>query len=282
MKSKRALVISGGGAKAAYAVGALRHLIMEKERTYDIFCGNSAGAINAAALASNPDDKEAFLKLEAIWKEITPKSIFTPWGYNILGPIGGILLRKPSLYNSKPLQDIIDKNINRDDLISSGKVLTVGAVDLQTAEYKYWRETDKDIIEAIKASSAYPGAFLPVDIGGKKWVDAGLREFTPLSEAIYLGATEIDVIVLTHMQAPQFNLKKPNVLDMGKRALEIIMFRLDLWDLKVITCHYEGVTIRTLIPTVDLGSFINFDPENIEAMYKVGYEDAVNFAKKHF
>jgi hypothetical protein len=59
------------------------------------------------------------------------------------------------------------------------------------------------------------------------------------------------------------------------------MFRLDLWDLKVVTCEYEGVTIRKFVPMEDLGNFIDFRPENIRELYKLGYEDTKRIAAKY-
>lgn len=277
----RALVLSGGGAKAAYQVGALRHLILECGRTYDLFCGSSGGALNAAKLACYHDDSQALKELEKLWFSVTPRSVFKPWSHGLLGPVGGFLRGKGSAYNSKPLQDLVDRNISREDLIHSGKMLTVGATSATTGDYFYWRETDANIIPAIKASCAYPGVFLPVELENQLWIDSGVREFTPLAEAVYLGAKEIDVIMLSNMQIPKFVKENPNPLDLARRALEIIMFRLDLWDLKIVSYAYEGVTIRTLIPTDDLGSFMNFNQDNIKRLHQIGYEDAKAFSKKY-
>lgn len=277
----RALVLSGGGSKASWQVGALRHLIIDCGIKYDIFCGNSAGALNAAKLATKWDDQEAFLELEKIWMSVTPDRIFRPWSYGFLGAAGGLLRGKSSAYNSAPLQRLIEQHISEEDLKYSGKLLTVGAVSSTTGEYHYFRETDSNIIKAIQASCAYPGAFLPIEMEGEMWIDAGVREFTPISEAIYLGAKEIDVIMLSNMQVSKFTKHHPNALDMARRALEIIMFRLDLWDLKVVTCEYEGVTIRKFVPQEDLGTFIDFRPENIRALHKLGYEDTKRIAAKY-
>lgn len=271
----KALVLSGGGGKAAYQVGALQHWIKEQGRTYDIFCGSSAGALNAAFLATEASDSLGLEKLTSIWEGINPRSIYKPWSYSFLGPLGGILLGKPSLYDSRPLHSIVHNNIHRSDLIKSGKKLSVGAVCLSTAEYKTWRETDTGIIQAIKASSAYPGAFIPVQVDGKYWIDAGTREFTPMSAALSMGATEIDVICLSSRLAPQFTDFNPTPISMYKRALDILMFRLDLWDLDALYDRYAGVTIRVLSPSTSLGSFINFDPANIRRLYQQGYKEAV-------
>ena len=66
----RALVLSGGAAKGAYQVGALKYLLGELELKYDAVCGTSVGAINAAFLAmfEHGKEKECIESLEKLWK----------------------------------------------------------------------------------------------------------------------------------------------------------------------------------------------------------------------
>ncbi len=63
----RALVLSGGGAKGAYEVGALKYLLLDKETQYDIICGVSVGALNASFLSMYPlgQEKVAYQNLGA-------------------------------------------------------------------------------------------------------------------------------------------------------------------------------------------------------------------------
>src|SRR2546421_3753562 len=67
---RRALVLSGGGAKGSWQVGACQHLIVERGLWFDVIAGVSAGAVNAATLAQarDPDELAAELEhLRAVW-----------------------------------------------------------------------------------------------------------------------------------------------------------------------------------------------------------------------
>lgn len=189
----RALVLSGGGSFGSYQVGVLQHLLGSLQRSYDIVCGTSVGAINAAFLCMYRQGEEAgsIRDLSALWENVSTGAIYQPW------PLIGCLAApwKGSLYNSTPLHQLLDFGLDTQRLRSSGKSLSVGAVSLTTGRYKTWGEGDEDIKTAVKASSAFPLAFLPVRIRDEWWVDGGIWDNTPLHSALNKGAAYIDVIL---------------------------------------------------------------------------------------
>ncbi|HVL75404.1 MAG TPA: patatin-like phospholipase family protein [Noviherbaspirillum sp.] len=82
---KTALVLTGGGARAAYQIGVLRGVAdvlaasggQAGRNPYPIICGTSAGAINAAALACHADDFGAGLGfVESVWEDITAEQVY--------------------------------------------------------------------------------------------------------------------------------------------------------------------------------------------------------------
>jgi len=104
-KPRRALVLSGGGSKGAFEAGVLQRLMGEEQRDYDLLCGTSVGAINAAYLAQTPlgQPREAAAKLRALWDTVTTEKIHRRWF-----PFGNVAaLWKTSVYDSEPLHSWI-------------------------------------------------------------------------------------------------------------------------------------------------------------------------------
>ena len=124
---RTALILSGGGARAAYQVGVLKALSeLLPENTpnpFTIICGTSAGAINAAKLATEVDDfPKAISGLEDIWANLTSESVhrvdyFTVFKSiaKILGSFfhSGIAQGKPlSLFDNRPLFYLLKRTID--------------------------------------------------------------------------------------------------------------------------------------------------------------------------
>jgi NTE family protein len=279
----RALVLSGGGAKGAYEVGAIKYLLGELNRDYGILCGVSVGALNASFLSmyARGDERKASTELEQMWLTIDDRHVYRRW---CLWPLS--VLWRPSVFNSKPLQDLVRSNLEPARLQSSGKKLRVGAVDLGTGVYRTWNERDADIVDGVLASSAFPAFLTPVEIGGKLYTDGGVRDVTPLEDAFQLGATEIDVVVCSPAGVTGAFKNKPKTLDVALRALATMEAEIDRWDLKVADLYnqlaalhaVEGkrqVPIRVLRPTEDiLENSLGFDPGKIVDNIQRGYNEA--------
>jgi len=117
----------------------------------------------------------------------------------------------------------VRKHYVSEKIAMSGKKIRVGAVSLNTGEYRMFTESYPDMPAAILASSSFPMAFKPIKIDGEFWSDGGIREITPLKAAITEGATEIDVI----MTSPEDDMvqqyeEAPHLLKLGPRILDIM------------------------------------------------------------
>src|SRR5256886_6055633 len=100
---RRALVLSGGGAKGSWQVGACQHLIVERGLWFDVIAGVSAGAVNAATLAQarDPDELAAELEhLRAVW--LGPRGSRHVYRRRWLGALGTVLARRGSPPNPAP------------------------------------------------------------------------------------------------------------------------------------------------------------------------------------
>lgn len=195
----RALVLSGGGSKGAYQVGAIQALL-ESGRTWDAIYGISVGALNAAWLAMHKkEDQAASIKgLRAIWDAVkTSDDIYKPWAPFYLNYIASMW--KGSLNSGKPLRGLVTKFFNVEQLRKSGIKLSVGCCSLTTSRYHAFDQTNDNILEYVLASSHLPVVFEPLSIEGQVWVDGGIRHQIPILDALKDDHDEIDVVVTQPM-----------------------------------------------------------------------------------
>lgn len=182
--SKTALVLSGGGAKGAFAVGVAEVLLSRKP--FDVVCGTSVGAINAWVIAK---DQMTFLK--EFWARIGSKSdVFVPNWLSFFRACMGSG-NYPSLYTldkiAAVMRSLRDLPFKRD--------LVVGATELESGNYVQVDQSHPQIEDFVLASASIPVIFPRKLINGKHYVDGGLTNNTPLLSAIKAGADEIHVVV---------------------------------------------------------------------------------------
>jgi len=224
----RALVLSGGASKGAYQVGVLKHLMRDLETHYDLICGISVGGINGAWLSMFPkgEEKLCIEQLENLWRNLTTKDIYVSW-VNLPGFLSylGFLVApfKSSIYNSEPVENLLKEKFDICLINESGKQLKVGAVSLNSGEYRLFDQDHPEIIKAVMASAAFPTAFRPVEIDGEFWLDGGIKEVTPLKVAIQAGATEIDIIMTAASERkPKDYKKSPKLFTLAPRVLSLM------------------------------------------------------------
>lgn len=227
---KRALILSGGGARAAYQVGVLKALAeilpADVENPFPIICGTSAGAINALAIAAHQGDfKSAVDSLCTMWQNLEIGQVYLHGWTDIfkgLAYLGFSLLNegtgrnKPlSLLDNGPLWSLLGSKINFEHLagsIASGKLLAVsvsamgytsgqsvsffqGHPDLQGwNRYRRLGVPTQLRLEHLLASSAIPTIFPAVRINREYFGDGALRQLAPMSPALHLGADSLFVI----------------------------------------------------------------------------------------
>jgi NTE family protein len=280
---KRALVLSGGGAKGAYEVGALLYLYGDLENQYDIICGVSVGALNGSFLAQylKKDEKSAINGLLDLWNSIDTRSIYKRWFFGYLSS-----LWRSSVYNSEPLQKLVRGVLSQAAIQLSGKELRVGAVSLNSGIYKLFDQNYHDLAGAVLASASFPVMLCPIKLDGELWTDGGIRDVTPLAAAIDLQADEVDIIVTS----PDYTAPHPshrfNVLDLAWRSVEVMSDEIINNDLhkaisinKMISAGFfsnkRKIPIRIIRPSSKLiDNSLDFSQATIQEMIKTGYEDA--------
>jgi len=279
----RAVVLSGGGAFGSYEAGALKYLAQEEKREWDLLCGVSAGALNAAYLSQAKQGElgEYSEKLCQLWVTTSTPMVYKKWPLGYLGA-----LCHPSVFNSRPYVKLVQDNLDLAKVAVSGRKARIGAVCWDTGEYHVATEQSSIFDWWTIASASFPVFFLPVKIDGKHYGDGGLRNVTPIKEALKAGAKKIDVIVAQNVNTiSEWVSKGKNAIpDYMIRGLDIITKEVSLTDLQVagienpfveLTESYSDVKITVCQPTKPLaGSSLEFNPETAKENIRRGYEDA--------
>jgi len=243
---KTALILSGGGARAAYQVGVLQaiHEILPPHihNPFPIICGTSAGALNALALATHTGSfSEASENLNDIWRNIAIEKIFKTGWLPMMGGIGRIVASlfnqgagkgKPiALLDNEPLREMLTEILNFSNIdkgISAGdlEAVCITAMGYSSGESVSFYQGHKDIvpwrrhrrvgvkteltIDHLLASSAIPTIFPTVKIDREYYGDGAMRQLAPISPALHLGADRIFVIGVSGNRNPaQWEKKRP-------------------------------------------------------------------------
>lgn len=225
----RALILSGGGARAAYQVGVLRAvgelLPRGASNPFPIICGTSAGAINAAGLAANTGNYRLAVRgLERIWANLTAEQIYR----TDLAAFIKSLLRwalptwltgntpvNSALLDSRPLRRLLSLVINFrqiEQAIARGELhaLSITASSYATGESVAFFQAAEQVeewararrkgrrtvigLEHLLASSAIPLLFPAQSVSGSYYGDGAVRQLAPLSPALHLGASKLLVV----------------------------------------------------------------------------------------
>jgi NTE family protein len=231
-----ALVVSGGGSKGAFAVGAVKYLVEERGLSFDILSGTSTGALVTTILAAYGEAAVPILERE----------------YTTAGPDTIVEERQPpasilsssSLFTTEGLADRIRALVTEErweSLRDSHRTLILATVELESGRLVYWYTGPDDLrpahgearritshgtlMRALLASASIPVAMPPVRIDDRTYVDGGVREFAPIEACADAGATDLQVIMLS----PDPDTRPPGrppfdrILKVGQRALDLLM-----------------------------------------------------------
>jgi NTE family protein len=229
-RTRKALVLPGAGARGAYQIGVLKavaRLLPEREpNPFQVICGTSAGAINAAVLAGHAANFErAVADMEQVWANFAASQVYRSDDWTMLktslhwltaAMFGGLGVRNPaSLLDNAPLRELLVQNVRFDGIrraIEQGHLdaIAVTASAYATARSVTFFEGRREEVswtrvrrigratrlkvDHLMASSAVPFVFPPVQIGGEYYGDGSMRHRAPLSPAIHLGADRMLVV----------------------------------------------------------------------------------------
>ena len=230
--AETAVVLSGGGARAAYQIGALRAVARILGRSarppFGVITGTSAGAINAAALAANADHwRRGIAQALCLWRNIRVDDVYEAelssvslygmrWLASVL--VGG---RGPSeaasMLDNAPLRALLERAIDLSKVASRIQAGQLHALAINATSYTTghavtffdgapaippWRRTRRRgerasiAIDHLLASTAIPFIFRAVRIAQDYYADGSMRQIAPLSPALHLGARRILVVAV--------------------------------------------------------------------------------------
>lgn len=236
MEERAGLILTGGGARAAYQVGVLKAIAellpRRAHNPFPVICGTSAGALNAATLAVNAQNfRKGVRYLNNIWKNFHANQVYRTdvvgvfnnsmlWMAGlILSGLGINRLRQVSLLDNSPLAELLDEILPCEKIqqhIDTGllRALSITASGYSSgqsvtfyqgvSEIVPWRRTRRVGVPArieanhLMASAAIPFIFPAALINREYFGDGSMRQIAPISSALHLGATRILVVGSTN------------------------------------------------------------------------------------
>lgn len=245
------LLLTGGGARAGYQVGVLKALSRIRQECgyahapnpFPVIAGTSAGAINAAALASGADDFDvAVERMHEVWSQFRADQVYRADSLGVirtgarwltLVSVGWAIARwrraRPrSLLDNKPLEHLLGKLVSTERLrlmMAQGHLhaIAVTASSYGTGLHVTFYDAEDEIVpwtrsqrlavrapitvQHLLASSAIPFVFPAVclDVNGRQEYcgDGSMRQAAPISPAVHLGAERIVVVGAGRMHEPE-------------------------------------------------------------------------------
>jgi NTE family protein len=193
-------------------VGMLRALY-ERGIVPDLLVGTSAGALNAAFIASRPQTVATVEALARVWRGLRRVDIFP---INPRMVIGGLTDHGDYLVPDTGLRRLVARHLQIERLEHASVALHLVAFDLVSGEEV--RLSDGPAMEAVLAAAAIPGVLPPVRVGDRLLVDGGVVNNTPISHAVALGAERIYVLATDDPVARVVSLTSRGALDAGVHA----------------------------------------------------------------
>lgn len=247
---KRAICLSGGGAKGAYQIGVLKGL-KKLNIKYDIVTGTSVGALNGILYVQN--DLRKGIKL---WKKMNFEIIFDKKNiedFNNLEVTSDIIkMYSANFFKNNGMNiDNLEKHAKK---ILNYKKFAKSNIDFSISTYNLTKNkamkiskkdlTKDNILDYVLASSSCYPAIKKRKINNDYYIDGGIFDNLPINSAIDLGANEIIAV----------DLKAPGIKEHIKN---------------------KNINIIYITPKNDIGMFLNFNNQNSKRAIKIGYYDTL-------
>ena len=227
-RPRAGLVLTGGGARAAYQVGvvkAVRDVLGNPTRNpFPILCGTSAGAINVATLAAYADDfTQAVARLLEVWEHMRCEKIYRTDSWSIMKSgarwMSSMMLvsrhNPVSLLDNVPLKEMLESSLPLERIqthIDAGALYAVcvtasGYTSGQSVSFfqggsglEGWERNQRIgaavnlKLEYLLASASLPFIFPAVKVHREYFGDGSMRQIAPVSPALHLGADRVLIV----------------------------------------------------------------------------------------
>jgi len=190
-----AFVLGGGGQLGAHEVGMLRALL-ERGIVPDVVVGTSVGAINGAAVASEPSVAMAE-RLGQTWSDLERSDVF---GGSLLRRLGTLARTGTHLHGNETLRATLTEALPVALIEDLPVRFECVAASIEAAA-EHWF-TAGPLVDAVLASAAVPGLLPPVEVDGEHFIDGGIVNSIPVDRAVQLGATRVFVMHVGRIDRP--------------------------------------------------------------------------------
>ena len=287
----RALVISGGGSKGAFAGGVAQYLTQDLGRDYDLFIGTSTGSLLLSHMALHKAEK-----VKMAFTSVNQSSIFSSRPFlikkkhgqetisiNHFNVILNFLKGRKTFGDSLNLKTLLQKTFTKEEfkqLKESNKevVVTVSNLSLNEVEYKSIKDYDYDaFIDWIWISCNYAPFMSLVTKNGCEYADGGLGSMVPIEEAIKRGATEVDAIIL-QTEVTYFNrMPSKNVFSLITNLFAFMLDRIETQNIRIgkfSAANKDCIINFYYTPSVLTTNSLIFDKDKMREWWESGYEFA--------
>jgi len=261
---KLGLCLSGGGARGAYQVGAMKALdelgILSQVEAYS---GTSIGSVNASLIATMPIEQ-----LMEIWFSVSPDMLKKTEGIFKKLLEDKMEFKKFGLFDIEELENLLKSHLDVQKLktkevyvtLSEGGESLEGIFGLIRSSYQHFIKKEQKVIYAnmkdsiddlsilkqIIASCSIPIAFAPTRSENHQFFDGGVYDNVPVTPLVENGC---DRVIIVHLH------------------------RIHLFDAK----KFPDVQIDEIKPKHNLGSLLHFDGERSKSLFELGYMDTMEY-----
>lgn len=270
-QKKTALVVSGGGSKGAFAVGAIEHLMKDRGLRFDIVAGTSTGALMSPLVVTGDVER-----LREIYTQVTTPDIVVP------RPFAEAFLSHDALFDSAPAEALIARDLTEAkarQILDADIQMFITTVNLNTGKTVFFQTgppavnndppyrsrlvplTRRDeLMRAILASGSEPvfmppievhpdpqsGAYAPCGDPGAdlkptdRYVDGGVRDIAPIKIAIDNRATDIYAIILSSRDRMRDDNPYTDLLQILTRTIGLFTQEVTFKDGLIATLFNQG------------------------------------------
>ncbi len=290
----RALVISGGGSKGAFAGGVAQFLMEEMGHNYDLFVGTSTGSLLISHLALQKVEK-----IKEVFTSVNQNSIFSHRPFRIkktkyggkeividhFSVLRNFLSGSKTFGESHSLRKLIKKAFTHAEFetLKASEievVVTVSNLSLNQVEYKSINDFDyESFCDWIWISCNYVPFMSLVKRKGCEYADGGFGSMVPIEEAINRGATTVDVIILETEVAYYNRLPSKNVFSLLTNMHEYMLDRVEKQNIRIgkfVASNNNVIINLYYTPTVLTTNSLVFDKKMMSQWWESGF----NYAKQ--
>jgi NTE family protein len=288
----RALVISGGGSKGAFAGGVAQYLMENLGYKYDLFVGTSTGSLLISHLALGKVEK-----IKEVFTSVNQHSIFNhrPFlvkktkyggkeiGINHLSVLRNFIRGSKTFGESRNLRKLIRRNFTPEEfeILKASEIdviVTVSNLSLNQVEYKSINDfTYDDFCDWIWISCNYTPFMSLVKKDGCEYADGGFGSMVPIEEALNRGATVVDVIILETEVTYYNKLPSRNVFSLLTNMHSFMLDRVEKQNIRIgkfVASNSDAIINLYYTPTVLTTNSLIFDKKLMSQWWESGFKYA--------